>query len=475
LNPQLRKEIRGLLPAALAALAIPVGVQLCLGHTHHVANDGIPIFALFVAFLAASSFGPEVSQGTLTSLLVQPLRRVNLWNYKLAVLAVGIILVSVPFALSTAHPERDWLLLLLPTLCAVGLTPWLTLLFRDGIVAAAVTLGTESAILLLGYQMFRWRLLTPDERQLSAERQTAVIVAAALLATAGWFAGRRVIQKWQPSSSHRWADWLLLNRPRSASSSRMPSAGGPTLSLVFKELRLQKHNLILIAVFCVPFVLILCRPDFAGDELSGWFKFYSFVLPVSIGAVSISGERQLGVLESQLMLPVSSGRQWAIKMSVCFGICLLGGMFLPWALLCLRTALSPAADHHWFKVFDYLTEVVISVVLAILCSAVARGTLRALIFGLSASFVSLVYYGWIVNGFIGSRLIENLAFRIDHTNPYLVNQYTLSAVALLSAALILRPAFKLFRHPMATVSVPLLVLQTTVLLTICRLSLVFVD
>jgi ABC-type transport system involved in multi-copper enzyme maturation permease subunit len=90
LNPQLRKEIRGLLPAALAALTIPIGIQLCLGHTHHVANDGIPIFALFVAFLAASSFGPEVSQGTLTSLLVQPLSRVNLWNYKLAVLAVGV-------------------------------------------------------------------------------------------------------------------------------------------------------------------------------------------------------------------------------------------------------------------------------------------------------------------------------------------------------------------------------------------------
>ena len=474
MNTQLRKEIRGLTPAALAALVIPIGIQLCLGHTHHVANDGIPIFALFVALLAASSFGPEVSQGTLTSLLVQPLRRVNLWNYKLAVLAVGVILVSVPFALSTARPGHDWLLLILPTLCAVGLTPWLTLLFRDGIVATAVTLGTEATVLLLGFQMFRWRILTPDERQLSVERQTAIIVATALLATAGWFAGRRVIQNWQASPSRRWTDWLLPFRPRTTSVSRLPSAGGPTLSLVLKELRLQKHNLILVAFFCVPFALILCRPDLRGDALKGWFTFFSFVLPVSVGAVSISGERQLGVLDGQLLLPVSLARQWAIKMSICFGICLLGGICLPWLLIYFRTTLSPAANHDWFKVFDFLTEAVLFLVLSILCSAATRGTLRALILGLVASFASLIYYGWLLHDFIGTRLVEDIAFHIDHANPFLVNCYVLSAVSLLSVALILRPAFKLFRYPSTSISIPWLVLQTTVLLTIFRLSLFFI-
>jgi hypothetical protein len=410
----------------------------------------------------------------LTSLLVQPLRRVNLWNYKLAVLAVGVIVVSVPFALSTAHPGHDWLLLILPMLCAVGLTPWLTLLFRDGIVATAVTLATEAAILMFGFQMFRWRTLTLDERQLSVNRKTAIITAAALLAAAGYFAGRRLIQNWQTSRSQRWADWLLSFRPRTTSVSRLPSAGSATQSLVLKEIRLQKLNLILIAFFCTPFALILCRPDLAGDELSGWFTFYSFVLPVSVGAVSISGERQLGVLEGQLLLPVSSGRQWTIKMSVCFGICLLGGIFLPWMLLWLRTALSPAVGHHWFKVFNYLTELLVFAVLAILCSAVIRGTLRALILGLVASFASLVYFGWVENEVIGNRLVEKLASHISHANPFLVNQYVMSAVALLCATLILRPAFKLFRHPSATISIPLLVLETTILLTICRLSLLFI-
>jgi hypothetical protein len=44
----------------------------------------------------------------------------------------------------------------------------------------------------------------------------------------------------------------------------------------------------------------------------------------------------------------------------------------------IAAAFNPAADHHWFKVFDYLTQVVIFAVLAILCSAVTRGTLRSL-------------------------------------------------------------------------------------------------
>src|SRR3954447_23798630 len=181
MNRRLGKEIRCILPAAMGALVIPMGIQVCLGHTHFFRNDGIPIFAMFIAFVAASSFGSEWSNGTFTFLLTQPIGRTGLWNYKLAVLGVAIISISIAFALSTASPERDWPLLLLPVLCALGLTPWLTLLFRDGLVGAAVTLAIEWGILALGFQMFRWRVLALDERHLSGARLAAVISAASLV------------------------------------------------------------------------------------------------------------------------------------------------------------------------------------------------------------------------------------------------------------------------------------------------------
>jgi hypothetical protein len=474
MNRRLGKEIRCIMPAAMGALVIPMGIQLCLGHTHFFRNDGIPIFALFIAFVAASSFGSEWSNGTFTLLLTQPISRTGLWNYKLAVLSVTIISISIAFALSIASPEHDWPLLLLPVLCALGLTPWLTLLFRDGLVGAAVTLAIEWGILALGFQMFRWRVLALDERHLSGARLAAVIAAASLLSLTGWFAGRHALQNWQSVPSRRWADWLSQFQWRGASSSNYLSRRGPTVTLLFKELHLQLPNLLLMVFFCVPFVLLIASNTLANDYLIGWFKFYSFVVPTTVGAVAIAREGQLGVLDSQLTLPVSAARQWTIKIIVCFAICLLGGIFLPWALLCLRTVFHPAVNHHWLKVFDYTTEVAIFAALTLLCSAVSRGTLRAVILGLSVSFVSLIYFSVIYNLMDENELVDKLWSLIYRSNRLVVNQYTLSAVAVFAVVLILRPAFGCFRNPRKAVNIPYLALRTTVLLTVFRLALLFV-
>src|SRR4029077_895731 len=122
----------------------------------------------------------------------------------------------------------------------------------------------------------------------------------------------------------------------------------------------------------------------------------------------------------------------------CFTICVVGSIVLPWALLCLRTALHPAFDHHWFKVFDFLIEVLIFAALTIACSTVAGGTLRAVIVGLSVSFISLIYYSWIVNDVGQTRLVGNLAYYVSNANAYLVNRSMLAVIALLATALILR-------------------------------------
>lgn len=246
------------------------------------------------------------------------------------------------------------------------------------------------------------------------------------------------------------------------------------MTLLFKEMHLQLPNLLLMVFFCVPFVLLIASNTFANDYLIGWFKFYSFVFPTTVGAVAIAREGQLGVLDGQLTLPVSAAHQWTIKIIVCFAICLLGGIFLPWALVCLRTVFHPAAYHHWFKLFDYTTEVVVFAALTLLCSAVSRGTFRAVILGLSVSFVSLIYFSVIYNLMDENQLIDKLWSLIDRSNRLVVNQYTLSAVAVFAVVMILRPAFECFRNPRKVINIPYLALRTTVLLTVFRLSLLFV-
>jgi hypothetical protein len=434
-----------------------------------VANDGLPFFALFTVLLAASSFGSEWTCGTLPLLLAQPVRRADLWLYKSAVLAVLLAVITVAFTLCTFHPTHQFPLLILAALAAFGITPWLTLLFRDGLIATAVTLLVEWVILGLAMQMFRWRVLVPEERLLSGTRYTAAAIAVVLCSATGWVAGYRSLQHWQAVPRRRgFGGWT---RSPSASGRYIPRSA--FASLLFKELRLQRFSLVLMGCFGVTFALVLCGYIHANDPLQSLNKFYSFVFPVCVGAVTISRERQLGLLEGQLALPVSALRQWTMKMAVCFAVSLFGGIVVPWVLLRLHSASHPGVNHHWFRVFEYSTEVLIFTALAALVSSVARGHLGAVILGLGASLVSLIYYGWLIAGLRATGLGHELAGRIGRANPLFVNSYTLCAIALLGLVLIVRPTLHRMRYPNDAMSTASLVLRTTILLTVVRLAFAF--
>ena len=176
MNRQIRKEVRGLLPAVLAALVVPLAAQVFLGPVHFRANDSIPIFAVLAAFAGASSFGGECGDGTLGMLLAQPIGRGKLWVMKTGVLAVMMSVVIVVYGMSISGDGRDWPLVLVTAVCAVGVTPWLTLKFGDGLIAAAVTLVVEWVIVVLAFQAFRWRPLVAEERVLSGARYWWVIL-----------------------------------------------------------------------------------------------------------------------------------------------------------------------------------------------------------------------------------------------------------------------------------------------------------
>jgi hypothetical protein len=88
MNPLIRKEIRMLLPAWLAALVVatmPVWPWLDV-------KDEWPLaFGAAILGLALSPFGQEMSYGTFGLLLVQPEERRRFWRIKTGLLALALV------------------------------------------------------------------------------------------------------------------------------------------------------------------------------------------------------------------------------------------------------------------------------------------------------------------------------------------------------------------------------------------------
>jgi hypothetical protein len=68
---------------------------------------------------------------------------------------------------------------------------------------------------------------------------------------------------------------------------------------------------------------------------------HGFIVALLSGSLASAEERSLGVLEAQLLLPMSMLRQWLIKVCVVFGICLVLSIGLP-MLLSMASAMPLA-------------------------------------------------------------------------------------------------------------------------------------
>jgi hypothetical protein len=109
-----------------------------------------------------------------------------------------------------------------------------------------------------------------------------------------------------------------------AGAAAAPRAMGPMRALVAKELRLQSMTF-LVAGFGLAVGLIAWRAELSGPGLRGLWVFPVFTIAIAsvagvAGAIACAGERQLGVLPSQHLLPIRSGREWSIKVATTFGV-----------------------------------------------------------------------------------------------------------------------------------------------------------
>ena len=97
MNPLVKKEIRLLLPAWIAAMLLaifPIWIASVWSRVPSEANPYVLLaLALGLILLGITSFGQEFSSSTFTLLLSQPIERRRLWFIKTAVLATACISV----------------------------------------------------------------------------------------------------------------------------------------------------------------------------------------------------------------------------------------------------------------------------------------------------------------------------------------------------------------------------------------------
>jgi ABC-type transport system involved in multi-copper enzyme maturation permease subunit len=413
MNPLVKKEIRLLLPAWIAAMVLVVFspwisvLVACLIYTspdEWIAQGGLhfwlPLAAFGFLFLGLTSFGQEFSSGTFSTLLSQPMERGRLWQIKITTLALAFVSVWVVALLSgytfcvldhwTAGGGAFWTLfrrdflvaakseafefLTLSILVTFTGGLWTTLLLRQTTGAFWFTLLAPCAICLgIGTVLTDWFANINDSGI------NKVIIAALLLySIAGFALARRLFFRAQDA---QWTGgeisfpWLgkIFERDTALVSAR-PGLWLPALAR--KEIHLQQANILIAAIVLALnlFSLLLHKihPHFENPDVQIIFEVHWMLwllMPLLIGSVAIAEERKLGILETQLCLPVSRRTQLFVKFSVALILSLFLGGGMP-LLLEGTKALDP-----FYAIFIVAGAIFIP---SFYSSSVVRTTLQAI-------------------------------------------------------------------------------------------------
>lgn len=387
----IRKEIRCILPYWLLAFAATVGVWLMRSNLGWPVRLILPPTMLLLGLMVgAAPFGTEFQCRTMPLLLLQPLDRAVLWRSKMIVLAVAYLALSVAELLMPVYwyPGQEhsprYSNELSGDIFALGMLPWLTLVAQDGFIGAALTLAVAAGSETVDKTFF-------DEYPVYFHMFGFIVESA--LGIVGLYLGRRAFLRWEtsPPWRPRFA-WLksFITRPMTLAQDEQQSTLG---ALVRKEFRLQTVTILLAALFCLGYAVIVTIVHVLPERepmLKHVVHFYCAALPLIAGAVSVAGERQLNILEWHLTLPIAVARQFLVKVGVCLTLALGAGFLLPWALLQIRGG-SP----DWFSAPLIFLMALIAPTIGVCASSLQTGTMRAAVMGSAGLAAALFGAVWV--------------------------------------------------------------------------------
>jgi hypothetical protein len=355
----------------------------------------VAMLALGAPALGAVAIGHEYAGKTLPLLLSQPVRRERLYVTKLAVLAImlAVLLALGYWRFPAWRPGEEryghaWLIL--PTLGAFCVTPWLTMVSRSPVAGAVFTLAVPGLMMTAASVLWQFTGRTSGFDVV----QDAVLFGAIPLffafgAMAGWRAFMRLEVKGdQGAVSVSWPQ-----RTRAAvQSTGLRVRHRPMRALLAKEFRLQQLSLTLAAVFAIGWLLFHWQaPPDMQMALSGLTLLYALLISVLIGMVASAEERQLGTLESQILLPVSAARQWLLKIAVVFTLATILALALPGLLEWVFPFRSGGSAVRFDSHAETMTRLVLLATAGSLyLSSLSGGTVNALTLSIGVLWASAV-------------------------------------------------------------------------------------
>jgi ABC-type Na+ efflux pump permease subunit len=347
MNPLVKKEIRLLLPS------FSIGVALTFANFFLKENQSE--FNVFVSavsfasclaiavFMALNSFGAEISAGTFSLLLAQPVSRHRIWRTKTLLLAAALFIGGILWCITLylrfevfSYPKNlgdfwdtvlgVWLfllviysgalwtvLLLRQTAAAFWFTlivpgvfstiSWLFLQKASGVVIESVVIIVLTAYSVTGFIFARWLFLRAQDAQ-----WTGGVITMPEVRGRAWF---------KIGSSVR-----RIRRPLSA--------------LFAKELQLHQSQLMIAGGLALLHLGVIATRKFGhfpqnsplGFVLEQFWLLW-LVMPLLVGCAAVAEERNMGTLEGQLCLPVKRCRQFTVKLFVVLLLSILFGTVMP--------------------------------------------------------------------------------------------------------------------------------------------------
>ncbi len=346
MNALIRKEARLLLPSTVVGLLLTMTLWFSprAGYGDTVLILGfLGGFAMLV-MLTLDSFGREISAGTFSQLLSQPIPRERIWRTKTLLLAVAVALVVVAWCLSVAYlsplaPEaraadrRDCFKLVISIAIAAyagGL--WTVLLLRQ--VAAAFWFTVLIPLALMFFTSVAM------EKQSEEAIEAALFIVLGIYSIAGFIFARRLFLRAQDAA---WTGGdvevpaLARFLPNPTLIAAAPRGWRPRAALIKKEFQLHQPLLFMAGVLALLHLVLTLLRKFGGDftkqpvmeAILYYFWVLWLVMPLLVGCAAVAEERKLGTLEAQLCLPVKRGRQFRIKLGVALFFCVLLGAVMP--------------------------------------------------------------------------------------------------------------------------------------------------
>ena len=399
------KEFRAVGPVWGAAV---VGLWAASFPDSPLVYAGVALYFIAAAGMGAFSIGHEYAYGTLGYALSLPVPRRRIWLTKLAVLLPMLAALAVVAALRV-HVDRSdrtfgYALFWGPALAACTVAPWLTMLTRSPLAGTVFTIGLVGGSMSLGDWIGVSRYGFTQE--VDVFRVTFFCWSIGLLSTAGAVAGWRAFAHLEVTDDRGGDVQLLVSSARVAPATPVRPRH-PIAALVSKELRLQQLALIVAALYVaggVAALLLSGANPMAYNVFSLMTSLYVFVMPAVIGSLAVAEEHQFGTHDAQLLLPITSSRQWLVKTAVALGLAALYVVVLP---VLLNRAFPPHIVHGFgslrvrpstmlmalggASVSLYVSTIVRSGVSALVAALGAMAGLVAFVLSVMLGLVATVY------------------------------------------------------------------------------------